>query len=55
MGVTAPPTMLVFRLPRSAYLAVLFLLFCVAPLALADAGGDEGGPAGITLAGGAAR
>ena len=39
---------LVLRLPRSAYLGVLFLLFCVAPLALAAAGGDEGGPAGLT-------
>jgi hypothetical protein len=46
--VTAPPTSLVFRLPRSAYLAVLFLVFCVAPLAFADAGGDEGGPAGLS-------
>ncbi len=26
----------IFRLPRSAYLAVLFLLFCSAPLALAE-------------------
>ncbi len=40
--------MLVFRLPRSAYLAVLFLLLGAAPLALADSGGDEGGPAGLT-------
>lgn len=39
---------LVFRLPRSAYLAVLFLLFCAAPLAFANEGGNEGGPAGIT-------
>jgi hypothetical protein len=34
----------VFRLPRSAYLAVLFLLFGVAPLAFAR-GGDEGSEA----------
>jgi hypothetical protein len=34
----------VFRLPRSAYLAVLFLLFGVAPLAFAR-GGDEGSAA----------
>jgi hypothetical protein len=39
---------LVFRLPRSAYLAVLFLLFCVAPLAFARGGGDQGGSAGLT-------
>jgi hypothetical protein len=39
---------LVFRLPRSAYLAVLFLLFGVTPLAFAAAGGDEGGPAGVS-------
>ena len=31
--------MRVFRLPRSAYLAVLFLLFCTVPLALASDGG----------------
>jgi hypothetical protein len=35
-----------FRLPRSAYLAVLFLLFCAAPLALSADGGDEGGAVG---------
>lgn len=45
---TAAAETLVFRLPRSAYLAVLFLLFCSAPLALSRAGGDEGGPSGIT-------
>lgn len=39
---------LVFRLPRSAYLAVLFLFFCVMPLAFSASGGDEGGPAGWT-------
>ncbi|HZZ97378.1 MAG TPA: PH domain-containing protein [Jatrophihabitantaceae bacterium] len=39
---------LVFRLPRSAYVAVLILLFCVAPLALSRGGGDQGGSAGPT-------
>lgn len=34
----------VFRLPASAYLVVLFLLFCVLPLAFA-ASGDEGADA----------
>ena len=33
-AVTAAGKTLTFRLPRSAYLAVLFLLFCAAPLAL---------------------
>jgi Bacterial PH domain len=46
LGVTA--AVLVFRLPRSAYLAVLFLIFGVAPLAFAGRGGDEGSPAGIS-------
>ena len=36
------------RLPRSAYLTVLFLLFCTAPLALTANGGHEGGPVGWT-------
>jgi hypothetical protein len=45
---TAAAATLVFRLPRSAYLAVLFLLFCALPLAFAREGGNEGGPAGIT-------
>jgi hypothetical protein len=36
----------VFRLPRSAYLAVLFLLFCAAPLALSARGGDVGSEVG---------
>jgi hypothetical protein len=45
---TAAAATLVFRLPRSAYLAVLFLLFCAAPLTFSRAGGDEGGPAAIT-------
>lgn len=39
---------LTFRLPRSAYLAVLFLLFCAAPIAFSADGGNEGGPAGLT-------
>jgi hypothetical protein len=39
---------LIFRLPRSAYLAVLFLLMCSLPLALTDSGGDEGGEIGVT-------
>lgn len=34
------------RLPRSAYLAVLFLLFCTLPLALTANGGHPGGPIG---------
>ncbi|MGI8760440.1 MAG: PH domain-containing protein [Jatrophihabitantaceae bacterium] len=36
----APPAPRTFRLPRSAYLLVLFLLFCVIPLALAADGSD---------------
>jgi hypothetical protein len=36
----------IFRLPRSAYLAVLFLLFGVAPLALSVRGGDVGSEIG---------
>jgi hypothetical protein len=36
----------VFRLSRSAYLAVLFLLFGVAPLALSVRGGDVGSDIG---------
>jgi hypothetical protein len=39
---------LVFRLPKSAYLGVLILLFCAVPVAFADSGGDQGGPVGIT-------
>jgi hypothetical protein len=39
---------LIFRLPRSAYLAVLFLFMCAVPLALTDSGGDEGGEVGAT-------
>jgi hypothetical protein len=46
--VTAAGKTLTFRLPRSAYLAVLFLLFCSAPLALTANGGDEGGSVGWT-------
>lgn len=46
MDVSAPAETRIFRLPRSAYLAVLFLLFCAAPLALSERGGDEGGAAG---------
>lgn len=34
------PRRVVFRLPRSAYLTVLFLLFCAAPVALAEDSGD---------------
>ena len=45
---TVPAEKLVFRLPRSAYLAVLFLLFCAMPLALSSSGGDEGGPVGLS-------
>jgi hypothetical protein len=41
-------TTLVFRLPKSAYLTVLFLFMCAVPLALADSGGDEGGEVGAT-------
>jgi hypothetical protein len=36
----------VFRLPPMAYLAVLVLLFCVAPLAF-SAGGAQGAPATV--------
>lgn len=43
-----PGPTLVFRLPLSAHLAVVFLLFSVLPLALANGGGDQGGPAGLT-------
>ncbi len=45
---TAAGKTITFRLPRSAYLAVLFLLFCSAPLALSADGGDEGGSVGWT-------
>ena len=48
MGMTSAPRSLTFRLPGLAYLSVLFLLFCAAPLALAAQGGDEGGPSGLT-------
>lgn len=48
MGVTDPARTLVFRLPRSAYLAVLFLLFSTAPLALVEHPGDVASPATIT-------
>jgi hypothetical protein len=44
--VSAPAETRIFRLPRSAYLAVVFLLFCAAPLALAQRGGDEGSVTG---------
>lgn len=37
-----------FRLPRLAYLVVVFLLFCVAPLAFSRGGGENGGPAGLS-------
>ncbi|MGH8860893.1 MAG: PH domain-containing protein, partial [Jatrophihabitantaceae bacterium] len=43
---TASADKLTFRLPRSAYLAVLFLLFCTVPLALSSEGGNEGAPVG---------
>ena len=43
-----PAKTLVFRLPRSAYLAVLFLALCVSPLALADNFGEYEGDAGPT-------
>ena len=33
----------VFRLPRLAYLAVLFLLFCAAPVAFGSTGADSSG------------
>jgi PH (Pleckstrin Homology) domain-containing protein len=48
VSVTAAAAPLAFRLPRSAYLTVLFLFFCAAPLAFARSGGDQGGPAGLT-------
>jgi hypothetical protein len=46
--VTAAGKTITFRLPPSAYLTVLFLLFCSAPLALSADGGDEGGSIGWT-------
>ncbi len=45
---TAPGKSVTIRLPGSAYLAVLFLIFCTAPLALTANGGHEGGPIGWT-------
>jgi hypothetical protein len=36
----SPPTSRTFRLPALAYLAVLFLVFCTAPLAFAGDGGE---------------
>jgi len=42
-----PAKTLVFRLPRSAYLTVLFLLFCTAPLAFSESG-DADGDAALT-------
>lgn len=49
-GGTDPSTRqsLVFRLPRSTYLAVLFLVMCAIPIALSESGGDQGGAVGIT-------
>ncbi|HEY7010576.1 MAG TPA: PH domain-containing protein [Jatrophihabitantaceae bacterium] len=44
----AATTRLVFRLPKSAYIAVMILLFCAVPLAFADSGGDQSGPVGVT-------
>lgn len=46
MDVSAAARTIRFRLPRSAYLAVLFLLFCTVPLALSQRGGDEGSTIG---------
>jgi hypothetical protein len=46
VGVTAAAKSITIRLPRSAYLTVLFLLFCAAPIALTANGGHEGGPIG---------
>lgn len=45
---TPPGRTLVFRLPPPAYLAVLFLLFCAAPLGLAADGGDQAPPVAFT-------
>jgi hypothetical protein len=45
---TAAADTAAFRLPRSAYLAVLFLLFGAAPLALSADGGDQAGAPGWT-------
>lgn len=42
------PRTLLFRLPRSAYLTVLFLVIGVIPVAFAADIGDQGGPGGIT-------
>jgi hypothetical protein len=47
-AVTAAGKTITFRLPPSAYLAVLFLLFCAAPLALTANGGHPGGSIGWT-------
>ena len=44
----AATTTLAFRLPKSAYLAVLILLLCAVPLAFAESAGDQAGPVGIT-------
>lgn len=43
---TAAAKTITIRLPRSAYLAVLFLVFCTTPLALTASGGHPGGPVG---------
>ena len=45
---TAAAKSITIRLPRSAYLAVLFLLFCTAPLAFTANGGHPGGAVGWT-------
>lgn len=45
---TVPARSLAFRLSRSAYLGVLFLLLCTAPLAFVADGGNEGGPTALT-------
>ncbi|HEY2298412.1 MAG TPA: PH domain-containing protein [Jatrophihabitans sp.] len=43
---TAAAETATFRLPRSTYLAVLFLLLCTAPFALSAQVGDEGSTTG---------
>jgi hypothetical protein len=40
----APVRSRTFRLPKSAYLSVLFLIFCVVPLAFAGNGGEGAQP-----------
>ena len=45
---TEPAETVVFRLQRSAYLAVLFLLICAAPLTFASEAGTQYGTVGLS-------